>query len=206
MNSMPLAVGRLFQSTRPRGARRSAVRFPRSAGYVSIHAPAWGATWKRAAIPPGAEGFNPRARVGRDMTGTVGPRSERRVSIHAPAWGATLDFSPSGIALFLFQSTRPRGARPRCAGCRRARSRCFNPRARVGRDVHQHHHRQRDRRFQSTRPRGARLVADNTPAMTAGVSIHAPAWGATGADRMLDLFHAGFNPRARVGRDRAPRA
>ena len=37
--------------------------------YVSIHAPAWGATvpGKRAKQDMG--GFNPRARVGRDMTG-----------------------------------------------------------------------------------------------------------------------------------------
>ena len=56
-----------FQSTHPRGVRR----FVRSSQpcliLVSIHAPAWGATW----------------RSGR------WPRSTATVSIHAPAWGAT---------------------------------------------------------------------------------------------------------------------
>ena len=56
--------------------------------FVSIHAPAWGATWYRKDC---------------DASGDV--------SIHAPAWGATRrawgldDTKP-------FQSTRPRGARP----------------------------------------------------------------------------------------------
>ena len=79
------------------------------------------------------------------------------------------------------------------------RPRCFNPRARVGRD---------------------RYVADNTDIDE--VSIRAPAWGATGAtlrwfgtvkfqsarprgarqDRQVSLLVGhGFNPRARVGRD-----
>ena len=55
--------------------------------------------------------------------------------------------------------------------------------------------------FQSTRPRGARLRCGHGLHQAAGVSIHAPAWGAT------EVLHAsrrglrGFNPRARVGRD-----
>ncbi len=55
----------------------------------------------------------------------------------------------------------------------------FNPRARVGRDV----------------PCWEPPVAD------CGVSIHAPAWGATDADEVDRHFVGGFNPRARVGRD-----
>ena len=77
----------LFQFTRPRGARPSLLR-PIWAKEVSIHAPTWGATCKR----------------------------QRRfcllhVSIHAPTWGATaitLDIACG----YLFQFTRPRGARP----------------------------------------------------------------------------------------------
>jgi len=37
--------------------------------------------------------------------------------------------------------------------------------------------------------------------MTAWVSIHAPAWGATPCDRERAALRMGFNPRARVGRD-----
>ena len=56
----------LFQSTRPRGARRRIYRRSTTTGYVSIHAPARGATTP--------EGMTDRC---------------TRVSIHAPARGAT---------------------------------------------------------------------------------------------------------------------
>ena len=56
----------LFQSTRPRGARRSTAQPGSAVMNVSIHAPTWGAT-----------------RYGHKL-----PR-ERMVSIHAPPWGAT---------------------------------------------------------------------------------------------------------------------
>ena len=56
---------------------------------------------------------------------------------------------------------------------------CFNPRARVGRD----------------------LVLMEQSGVVIGVSIHAPAWGATSkfCNHLPDL--QSFNPRARVGRD-----
>ncbi len=55
---------------------------------VSIHAPAWGATLNAGHWNQTTYGFNPRARVGRDIRkgwAVYGPS----VSIHAPAWGAT---------------------------------------------------------------------------------------------------------------------
>jgi len=121
-----------FQSTRPRGARRVWDEVDKRLSIVSIHAPAWGATLERfhgvmeaafqstrprGARPPPSKaayahnGFNPRARVGRDERPagmwighsrfqSTRPRGARRkalgwmvdklvVSIHAPAWGAT---------------------------------------------------------------------------------------------------------------------
>ena len=57
---------RLFQSTRPYGARRQQPRERLPLILVSIHAPVWGATHRRYLRPVG-EG----------------------VSIHAPVWGAT---------------------------------------------------------------------------------------------------------------------
>ena len=100
-----------FQSTRPRGARRSKGAKAPFFSSVSIHAPAWGATTPtqfdrrtlclfQSTRPRGARrfsafcaalvlrGFNPRARVGRDHQRRK-PLPNRRV----------------------FQSTRPRGAR-----------------------------------------------------------------------------------------------
>jgi len=99
-----------FQSTRPRGARLNREGRFFDSLRVSIHAPAWGATWLLKIQPP-----------------------EGQVSIHAPAWGAT--FKSGKMRLFItFQSTRPRGARRGAAGCDSRVSACFNPRARVGRD------------------------------------------------------------------------
>ena len=60
------------------------------------------------------------------------------VSIHAPAKGATqavLDGKIEG----LFQSTRPRRARPAGFGIYIVTLGSFNPRAREGRDIHHYH-------------------------------------------------------------------
>src|SRR3972149_6229278 len=76
-----------FQSTRPRGARLYGVRLTLAGEGVSIHAPTWGASR-----------FSLRLLV------------IFMVSIHAPTWGAT---TRAWVASHpkAFQSTRPRGAR-----------------------------------------------------------------------------------------------
>ena len=101
-----------FQSTLPRGERRATTGCVTLRGYISIHAPAWGATVEKC------KAF-----------------LEQDISIHAPAWGATCtsatfmpvapDFNPRsrvgsdpdfpGLIFILpeFQSTLPRGERPR---------------------------------------------------------------------------------------------
>ena len=81
----------------------------------------------------------------------------------------------------MFQSTRPRGARPRTILCPVTQHLCFNPRARAGRDSSAEIARGLITAFQSTRPRGARPV------------------------RRLISSHVSpsFNPRARAGRDMA---
>ncbi len=78
--------------------------------FVSIHAPVWGATGRVLMRWRILKGFNPRARVGRDVSGDGSLQTTSR-----------------------FQSTRPCGARP----MRKAitgNPTSFNPRARVGRD------------------------------------------------------------------------
>ena len=160
--------------------------------------------------------------MGRDITATLvsvstvqfqstRPRGARRqpcarmararvVSIHAPAWGATVPFRPNFTAVV-----------------------CFNPRARVGRDGRPLLLFLPREWFQSTRPRGARRSRHCSCRQARDVSIHAPAWGATGGISRGMLctpvsIHAPawgatrqgwaacsrtpcFNPRARVGRD-----
>ena len=206
----------LFQSTRPHGARRAASKSanacrcfnPRARTgrdaiedgvlidvSVSIHAPARGATKGEGAFqldmvfqstrPHGArpirqadsirlQCFNPRARTGRDERGRSAPLGVK-VSIHAPARGATESASWQ-LILTVFQSTRPHGARP-FAQRRPSSVRGFNPRARTGRD--------------------AGLFCLRFPF---GVSIHAPARGATQAINPQGALNC-FNPRARTGRD-----
>ena len=94
--------------------------------------------------------------------------------------GARRVASVSSSAPVEFQSTRPRGARP---------------------SIHEPYSSMADRQFQSTRPRGARPARRGDAYRHHGVSIHAPAWGATRAN--IDDGHQlkRFNPRARVGRD-----
>ncbi len=140
-----------FQSTRPRGARRSDMVWALETT-VSIHAPAWGAT----PAPPTKmtrKSFNPRARVGRDLIILI----QYHTSGFNPRARVGRDTSLSTALLCsMFQSTRPRGARPGLClysagryvsihapawgatvpSVLRCRMRCFNPRARVGRDVY----------------------------------------------------------------------
>ena len=100
-----------FQSTHPRGVRHGNEIANYTDKFVSIHAPAWGATCCTNSFPFFYCCFNPRTRVGCDY---LYPAYIflYRVSIHAPAWGAT--YSRSTSVIFQF---------------------CFNPRTRVGCDL-----------------------------------------------------------------------
>ena len=181
-----------FQSTRPVwGATRQMEPIAR-ATYISIHAPRVGRDGHRTQSLYEPLDFNPCAPCGARLVSSVVPREQ-----------------------FLFQSTRPRGARL-CLHVLRLALRHFNPRARVGRDepiilrqniTANFNPRARvgrdsigittseaDAVFQSTRPRGARLDA---PAFG---DFH----GAFQSTRPRDIMWRSavdFNPRARVGRD-----
>ena len=187
----------IFQSTRPRGARRWQCASMRLAKHISIHAPAWGATVFR------------RLQRGRKRFQSTRPRGARRM-----------------LAIFsiLSDDFNPRARVGRDDIPPRARQRCmdFNPRARVGRDTLNSQLILYHRSFQSTRPRGARrekplqtrliFISIHAPAWGATrlpsgrklfypISIHAPAWGATTSGSMSSTRSSHFNPRARVGRD-----
>ena len=103
----------------------------------------------------------------------------------------------------MFQSTRPHGARPSVG----PRSPSHAPIPFQSTRPHGARHRRRypllevTPMFQSTRPHGARLSPDFTGPANTLVSIHAPAWGATLGKERRSPRRAGFNPRARMGRD-----
>ncbi len=99
---------RLFQSTRPRGARRQIFRRTSPMRLFQSTRP----RGARPVMQSGASGgrrFNPRAREGRDKA-RIRAAHAAAVSIHAPARGATGPKKPP-ILDNKFQSTRPRGAR-----------------------------------------------------------------------------------------------
>ena len=189
-----------FQSTHPRGVRRQG-RLDRRAGgrFQSTH-PRGVRPLQMSLIIAAETSFNPRTRVGCDVGAGVGCRT------------ATL-----------FQSTHPRGVRP-CPGPMWTGQRpCFNPRTRVGCDFGSNRMISSELQFQSTHPRGVRPAAfadrasrrscfnprtrvgcDDTVDATErvlGVSIHAPAWGATDSAGAGGHGPQGFNPRTRVGCD-----
>jgi len=189
----------LFQSTRPRGARRSDNVARPTIKTVSIHAPAWGATNALVDILHAADVSIHAPAWGATYTGKT-KDALKIVSIHAPAWGAT-DEQARKTNELKFQSTRPRGARQidLAAGryCRRVSIHApawgatpisldayqvylsFNPRARVGRDL---------------------LVLS---ILAANTCFNPRA--RVGRDMIVKEYKSRllcFNPRARVGRDR----
>ena len=146
-----------FQSTHPRGVRRELWQACEVALLVSIHAPAWGAT-------------RPTCRGSRrwSLFQSTHPRGVRLL----PQIGAD--------AIIRFQSTHPRGVRRRALPCWPASTRFQS--------THPRGVRRRalpcwpaSTRFQSTHPRGVRHASLERVPHEALVSIHAPAWGATGA-------------------------
>ena len=190
-----------FQSTRPRGARQSTIENLDAPAFVSIHAPAGGATSSAPCTSRRRARFNPRARGGRDYRRNAGrwhpgcfnPRArggrdswlrtscDLGVSCFNPRarGGRDVFCHVRPLTSFLFQSTRPRGARPGQPGRPRA-GRRFNPRARGGRDPRWPNNVSGAASF-NPRARGGRdLPCGHLALILAQVSIHAPAGGATG--------------------------
>ena len=77
----------------------------------------------------------------------------------------------------------------------------FNPRARVGRDPGETE-KDRSRRVSIHAPAWGATDKRPISGVSPTVSIHAPAWGATSCHYQTHQQMLGFNPRARVGRDR----
>ncbi len=151
-------------------------RSPRRPGGWSFNPrPRVGGDGRPAVCGGSRNGFNPRPRVGGDLSSRPFFKG-LRVSIHAPAWGET-DVAELMAFFDVFQSTPPRGGRPR-SGSPFPAAICFNPRPRVGGDVVTRSAARLAKCF-NPRPRvgGDRGFAQVGAVLV--VSIHAPAWGAT---------------------------
>ena len=166
-----------FQSTLPRGERRTAAKISSRSTSVSIHAPAWGATLWQWREPMESPSFNPRSRVGSDQVVTY-LRVSTEVSIHAPAWGAT---ASAIINESLCES--------------------FNPRSRVGSDAKFDKFVGIGTQFQSTLPRGERRFVAEVLVPEVGFQSTLPRGERPGQADLARGRSRGFNPRSRVGSD-----
>ena len=167
----------IFQSTLPHGERRD----------VGDHA---GKTCRfQSTLPHGERpGRNPTKRVRKPFQSTL-PHGERRStparSTSTIPFQSTLPHGerpynfPTITPIEVFQSTLPHGER-RVGLCTRSGCSYFNPRSRMGSDPRQPRGSPRPPNFNprsrmgSDRLRRERLGAGHR------ISIHAPAWGATG--------------------------
>ena len=195
----------MFQSTHPRGVRRTLRKRAGGNRIVSIHAPAWGATAAQTVRFLEILQVSIHAPAwGATRPDGSGTGHGHVVSIHAPAWGATSTGHPSRtrasrfnprtrvgcdvmavllfVIYFLFQSTHPRGVRH--VTDKSLVDQWYEFQSTHPRGVRRHrpHIRWPPCGFQSTHPRGVRRPGSGPP------SRRAPS----------------FNPRTRVGCD-APR-
>ena len=147
---------------------------------VSIHAPAWGATSSRHHRGR-RSGVSIHAPAWGATAWVLLWRILAHVSIHAPAWGATRSMSCLS-ATARFQFTLPHGERLRKGPLHHLPRARFNSRSRMGSDA----------------------LARGLDGIMA-VSIHAPAWGATGVGDDPRPIPPSFNSRSRMGSDLIPR-
>ena len=161
--------------------------------FISIHAPARGATGcvRFSTLYP--SDFNPRSRKGSDQIERMEP-TDLMISIHAPARGATYRRMSCAL-LNQFQSTLPQGERRLIFKYLSHSFSYFNPRSRKGSDSTRSYWQLKTELFQSTLPQGERRLMERSYNATLGISIHAPARGATiplcASDRKMSIsIHA----------------
>ena len=169
-----------FQSTHPRGVRLPTSKVFQTYVDVSIHAPAWGATFAWAVFGSTVQSFQ-----------STHPRGVRPQPCQQQGQPQQFQSThPRGVRLVrcawtrkrrLFQSTHPRGVRHGSRYVEYLRYLGFNPRTRVGCDDPFVKDFTGRSWFQSTHPRGVRH----------------------GSRYVEYLRYLGFNPRTRVGCDLA---
>ena len=180
----------LFQSTLPRGERPAASLALKGCIRVSIHAPAWGATCchlsglRAIIVSIHAPAWGATASMDMQITCTI-------VSIHAPAWGATTPLSLPRRA-FIVSIHAPAWGATQIPSIDTLCHNGFNPRSRVGSDFSANPFLQLSYGFNPRSRVGSDFIRRAVKGCE-GVSIHAPAWGATLAMRCLttvDMFQS----------------
>ena len=131
--------------------------------------------------------FNPRSREGSDDLHNCSRVASRPISIHAPARGATYGRRSQSVKQ-KFQSTLPRGERPVIVHDKLL-SHIFQSTLPRGERRGTMDQRCTMQQFQSTLPRGERQDASRPVVSIYGISIHAPARGATS---ILSKIHPMF--------------
>ena len=161
-----------------RGATKVTVHFNQNHSNISIHAPARGATGDAKDIWLAVRNFNPRSREGSDIQPTRNKRETADKFQSTLPRGERHHSVAFSVFLLPFQSTLPRGERHARAETD-VRKKNFNPRSREGSDCDRVGRFREVCKFQSTLPRGERRFAICSPSLILGISIHAPARGAT---------------------------
>ena len=131
---------------------------------------------------------------------TSGVAGNNLISIHAPARGAT-SMAAMGTTLGNgFQSTLPRGERLVKPCCLKYPFN-FNPRSREGSDKRHSRNMFETIDFNPRSREGSDLHRFRHVLVVVGISIHAPARGATFCHLLALLNTRNFNPRSREGSD-----
>ena len=142
----------IFQSTHPRGVRRTSTRSAFSKMNFNPRTLV-GCDWGSSSGNRRKKNFNPRTLVGCDIQ-LCFIKIISIISIHAPSWGATGKIALTPVWK-IFQSTHPRGVRP-FYKCRNDRAGTISIHAPSWGATQEIRDRINDLQFQSTHPRGVR--------------------------------------------------
>ena len=171
-----LGAGGRFQSTPPHGGRPVIGPVPPQSNRFNPR-PRTGGDTARAIITLAPIGFNPRPRTGGDWSGSIRAGALWCFNPRPRTGGDGFGFQ--FVRPAVFQSTPPHGGRP-----------WFRSSVVVSKV------------FQSTPPHGGRPL-QKTITVADGVSIHAPARGATVVSTSSWSCQRCFNPRPRTGGDQS---
>ena len=190
---------KVFQSTRPRGARLDDYTAYTIYFYMFQSTRPRGARLVERFILMRRQGFNPRARGGRDVWRRdasdievcFNPRARGGRDLRQCLWRRIVNE---------FQSTRPRGARRKRKRQKYIMRLFQSTRPRGARRMELQLLRINDCQFQSTRPRGARHSASQNIIPTSSFNPRARG-GRDNLCILRGITVVRFNPRARGGRD-----